>query len=167
MNASTSQMTEEVYLKDRVDDQLKYYETAANKTKTIFNRMQLLIIVFGLLVPVAINFPVDLFSTELAGTLGAGVQLSVTIMSLIVAILTGILNFKKYGDLWLSYRMTEELLKHEKFTYLTRSGKYASDDAFGKFVQTIESLISHEHNKFHSLIQDSKRPTAGAEQGAV
>ena len=167
MNASTNQMTEEVYLKDRVDDQLKYYETAANKTKTIFNWMQLLIIVFGLLVPVAINFPVDLVSSEPTGALDAGVQLSATIMSLIVAILTGILNFKKYGDLWLSYRMTEELLKHEKFTYLTRSGKYASGNAFDKFVQTIESLISHEHNKFHSLIQDSKRPTAEAERGAA
>ena len=167
MNASTNQMTEEIYLKDRVDDQLKYYETAANDTKNTFNRMQILIIVLGVLVPVAINFPVEWVSKEHTDTLILGVRLSVTIMSLIVAILTGILNFKKYGDLWLSYRMTEELLKHEKFTYLTRSGKYASDDAFDKFVQTIESLISHEHNKFHSLIQDSKRPAEGAEQAAV
>ena len=166
MNASTNQMTEEVYLKDRVDDQLEYYETAANGTKKVFNRMQLLIIVLGVLVPVAINFPVELFPNGLTDALDLGVRLSVTIMSLIVAILTGILNFKKYGDLWLSYRMTEELIKHEKFTYLTRSGKYASDDAFDKFVQTIESLISHEHNKFHTLIQDSNRPAAEAEQDA-
>ncbi len=166
MNASTNQMTEEVYLKDRVDDQLEYYETAANGTKKVFNRMQLLIIVLGVLVPVAINFPVDFFPSGLTDALDLGVRLSVTIMSLIVAILTGILNFKKYGDLWLSYRMTEELVKHEKFTYLTRSGKYASDDAFDKFVQTIESLISHEHNKFHTLIQDSNRPAAEAEQDA-
>jgi len=167
MNASTNQVTEEVYLNDRVDDQLEYYETAANNTKKIFNRMQLLIIILGVLVPVAINFPVELVSKEHTDALSLGVRLSVTIMSLIVAILTGILNLKKYGDLWLQYRMTEELIKHEKFTYLTRSGKYASDDAFDKFVQTIESLISHEHNKFHSLIQDSKRPAAEAEQGAV
>lgn len=163
MNASTNQMTEAVYLEDRVDDQLEYYATAANDTKKTFNRMQLLIIVLGLLVPVVVNFPVDLVPNELTRALTLGVRLSVTIMSLIVAILTGILNFKKYGDLWLSYRMTEELIKHEKFTYVTRSGKYTSDDAFDKFVQTIESLISHEHNKFHSLIQDSKRPTAEAE----
>ncbi len=59
MNATARQMTEDVYLRDRVDDQLNYYASAANKTKNTFNSMQLMIIVLGVLVPVTINFPVD------------------------------------------------------------------------------------------------------------
>ena len=166
MNGSSSQMNEQDYLSDRVDDQLTYYKGAASKSKKTFNRMQILIIVLGVLVPVVVNVPknwipaLPMINPEIA------LQLSVTIMSLIVAILTGVLNFKKYGDLWLSFRMTEELLKHEKFTFLTRSGTYSGDDAFNVFVQKIESLISHEHNKFHSLIQDSKRPTESENKNA-
>ncbi len=163
MHDSASHMNEDAYLRDRVDDQLGFYESAANRAKITYNGMQMSIIVLGGLVPVIVNAPVALAPESIQGSLTLGVRSSVTVMSLVVAILTGVLNFKKYGDLWLSYRMTEELLKHEKFSYLTRSGKYATGDAFDKFVQTIESLISHEHKKFHSLIQDSKRPTAESE----
>ena len=158
MSAVKSDISSEEYLRDRVDDQINYYESAASIAKRKYNWMQSFIIVFGLLVPVIVNLP---FEWELNGrtvNVTGLIQLIVTILSLSLAILTGLLNFKKYGELWLSYRMTEELLKHQKFLFLARSGKYAGTDSFDEFVQTIESLISSEHNKFHSLIQEASRP---------
>ena len=156
MSSSKSEITCEAYLKDRVDDQLAYYGSAANAAKLKYNWMQSSIIVLALLVPVVVNFPFEWQASE-AGGISFGFRIVVTVLSLTLAILTGLLNFKKYGELWLSFRMTEELIKHEKFLFLARAGRYVTKDSFNEFVQTIESLISSEHNKFHTLIQEASR----------
>lgn len=141
------------YILERVDDQLTYYEKAANKAKSKHVTFQTSILVLALLVPVIANLKMD------TGVL----NYSVTITSLLLAMLTGIANFRKFGDLWLSYRTTEESIKREKFLFLTSSGKYAGNDAaFSEFVGTMESILSAEHNKFRSLIEDAQRPTAPA-----
>ena len=148
-------MSCEVYLKDRVDDQLAYYGNAANSAKWKYQWMQSLIIVFGLIVPVLVNLPTEWEFGGVRQDFSARIDLIVTVFSLAVAILTGLLNFKKFGELWLSYRMTEELIKRQKYLFLTRSGNYAGDNAFNEFVQTIETLISSEHNQFHALVQEN------------
>ena len=149
-------MDTEKYLADRVEDQLGYYEKAASSAKRKHIWVQTAIIILGLLVPVVINLPNQWGVLE---NLQAYVKGTVTVFSLSLAILTGISNFRKYGDLWLTYRMTEELIKHEKFLFLTSSGAYHdSDKAANDFVQTVESIISSEHNKFRSIIEEAKRP---------
>jgi len=146
----------EKYFKDRVEDQLSYYENAANKAKRKHVWTQTTIIILGLLVPVVINLPTQWGSLQ---NLEGFIKIVVTVLSLSLAILTGISNFRKYGDLWLTYRMTEELIKHEKFLYLTSSGTYYENEkAPNDFVQTVESIISSEHNKFRSIIEEAKRP---------
>ncbi len=160
MNANIEHMDAATYLEQRVDDQLTYYEKAANTTKQTYTRMQTSIIVLGLLVPVIINIPSSWGGVDIT----LPIRITVTVMSLALAMLNGLLNFKKYGDLWLSYRMTEELLKHEKFLFLTGSARYGkADSSFPEFVQTVESIISAEHNKFRSLIEDAKRPAGRGE----
>ena len=157
MNANAQQMDADNYLNHRVNGQLEFYEKAATNAKRTYSSIQISVIVLGLLVPVVVNIPSNMLGDEI--NLSKGIQVAVTLMSLSLAVLNGLLNFKKYGDLWLSYRMTEELLKHEKFLFLTGSGNYKqSDSSFPQFVQTVESIISAEHNKFRSLIEDAKKP---------
>jgi hypothetical protein len=146
----------EKYMTDRVDHQLKYYENAANKAKRTHVRMQTSIIVLGLLVPVVINLPSEWGPL---GDVQAFIKAAVTVLSLTLAMLTGLANFRKNGDLWLTFRRTEELLKHEKYLFLTDSGPYFNNEkAANDFVETIESIISAEHNKFRTLVEASKRP---------
>jgi len=146
----------EKYMTDRVDHQLKYYENAANKAKKTHVRMQTSIIVLGLLVPVVINLPSEWGPL---GDVQALIKAAVTVLSLTLAMLTGLANFRKNGDLWLTFRRTEELLKHEKYLFLTDSGPYYNNEkAANDFVETIESIISAEHNKFRTLVEASKRP---------
>ena len=60
MNAQATErpsMNEETYLKERVDNQLKFYENSATKAKSAYTCMQRNIIVLGVLVPVFINLP--------------------------------------------------------------------------------------------------------------
>lgn len=150
-------MDQDAFIKERVDGQLSYYEQAANQHKRKYIRSQYVIIVFGILIPVIINLPKQALPIE---NVDMVIQLTITLMSLIVAIVTGLSNFRKWGDLWLSFRMTEELLKHEKFQYVTGTGEYRDRDmAFDKLVRRIELILSAEQNKFRSLIEDSQRPT--------
>lgn len=145
------------YMQERVDDQLAYYRDAANKAKQRHIYMQSAIILLGLVIPVLVNAPTR-WELGLDGAIWMRIVL--TCLSLLLAGLTGIANFRKFGELWLSYRMTEELIKHEKFLFLTSSGIYKNPDtAFGALTQTVESIISSEHNKFRAIIKEAKRPT--------
>lgn len=150
-------MNQDDYLKDRVDDQIGWYGKAANRTKKAHVRIQTTVIVLALLVPVLANLPDPISLLRVS----VQTQILVTVASLLVAILNGLANFRKHGDLWLSYRMTEEMLKHEKYLFITSSGKYAGlDNPLSLFVENVESIISVEHEKFRSLIESATRPTA-------
>jgi hypothetical protein len=147
----------DAYLKERVDDQLAYYGEAASRYKKRYMRMQTVIIVLGVLVPVVINLPDTIGGTDLELTF----RLTATLMSLTLAIVSGVLNLHKFGDLWLEYRLTEESLKKEKFLYLTGSGKYADPgSAFPRFVENVEGILSAEHTKFRSIVEDASRDSA-------
>ena len=166
MNANsgtTGRMDAGTYLEKRVEDQLSYYKKAANRAKRTYMWMQSSIIVLGLLVPVIVNIPSSWGSGEGAVNLTVEIRIAVTVFSLTLAILTGILNFRKYGDLWLSYRLTEESIKHEKFMFLTRAGPYESEPAFPPFVEKFESIVSAEHGKFRTLIEQARRPARAEE----
>lgn len=166
MNANsdtTERMDAGTYFEKRVEDQLNYYEKAAKRAKRTYMWMQSSIIVLGLLVPVIVNIPSSWGSGDSAVDLTGEIRIAVTVFSLTLAILTGIMNFRKYGDLWLSYRLTEESIKHEKFMFLTRAGPYESEPAFPPFVEKFESIVSAEHGKFRALIEEARRPARAEE----
>lgn len=149
-------MEQDVYLKGRVDDQITYYENAASRAKRWHIFYQVAIILLGLAVPVVVNLPNEVFPGN-----PKAIQIIVTVMSLMLASFTGIANFRKYGELWLTYRATEESLKHEKYLWLTDSGRYRNaSESFPEFVEQVEAIISSEHTRFRSIIEESKRPTA-------
>jgi len=146
----------ETYLSERVDGQLKYYENAASKAKKTHVMIQTTIIILGILVPVVVNIPTDWGEVNFEPYF----RVLITVISLTLALLTGIANFRKFGDLWLTYRMTEELLKTEKFLFLTGSGRYhGADNPFAQFVQSIEEIVSSEHIRFRSIIEETARPS--------
>jgi hypothetical protein len=150
-------MDQETYISDRVDGQLRYYEQAANGAKRAHIRIQTAIITLGILVPVIINVPTQWGDGP---DFDPYARILITLLSLGLALLTGIANFRKYGDLWLTYRMTEELLKSEKLLFLTSSGKYKSaQNPFSLFVESTEEIISSEHVKFRAVIEESRRPS--------
>jgi hypothetical protein len=141
------------YIETRVEDQLAYYEKAANRAKAWHVYTQTAIVILGLLVPVVANLQEAYF-------LSAGQKtLVITVLSLLLAVLTGIVNFRKFGDLWLAYRSTEEMLKRELFLFETGAGRYRdNEEAFSDFVETTESIISVEHERFRALIESAKPP---------
>jgi len=132
-------ISEEQYLKDRLDDQINWYDT-----KSQFNKKWFVILKFlELIMATSIPFIVGFISYEtmwlkfVAGFLG-----------LLVAIVSGVQSIFKFHENWIQYRTTAETLKHEKYLYLTKTRPYDKEDAFNKLVERVESLISKEHSRW-------------------
>ena len=151
-------MEVEAYLSGRLDEQIAYYEHAASQAKRLHIWLQSSIIVLSVTVPFVVNRP-----TGWAGSY----QFLVTAGALLLPALTGLASFRKFGETWLSYRVTGELLKNERFLFLTGSGKYGDNPhPFRLLVETVESLLSAEHDKFRSFFTEARQAAAAGAAGA-
>lgn len=143
------EMDVEAYLAARLDDQIDYYEMAASRAKRRHLRLQSGIIVLSSLVAVMVEQP---FAQ------GPVLRFGLAVVSLLVPTLTSLANFRKDGELWLSYRTMGELLKNEKFLFLTGSGRYRDEPApFPALVEAVEGLLSAEHDRFRAVLAQSRQ----------
>jgi hypothetical protein len=73
----------------------------------------------------------------------------VVMTSAVVAILTSGLKTFQYQELWVSYRVTQELLKPEIYYYQFNVNGYESvDNKEALFVQRIETILDTEHKSW-------------------
>lgn len=88
----------EEYLKNRVDDQIKWHSEKSQCNRSYYELFSTISLVCTAISPPAIYF---------SKTCGI-------ILSLIVAISVGVNNIYKFHDKWQIYRITAELLQREK-----------------------------------------------------
>jgi hypothetical protein len=128
-------MNVETYLRDRVQDQIAYYSSKSRVNKNRYQRLQIVAIVFGVLVPVLIGFSEQQpFLKYIAGALGA-----------VVAIIESAQSLYKYKDNWITYRSTSEALIRERFLFNSNAGMYRDAEAFTRFVEQVEQILSAEN----------------------
>jgi hypothetical protein len=97
--------------------------------------LQIVAIVFGVLVPVLIGFSEQQpFLKYIAGALGA-----------VVAIIESAQSLYKYKDNWITYRSTSEALIRERFLFNSNAGMYRDAEAFTRFVEQVEQILSAEN----------------------
>ncbi|MBP2831936.1 DUF4231 domain-containing protein [Aquimarina sp. U1-2] len=141
-------MTEDQYIKERVDDQIRWYDTKSSRNKSLHLWTKGLVITFSALIPF------------ISGFLKSGpeyLDYVVGILGMVVAILTGVSELMKFQDKWAKYRTTAETLKHEKFLFSTQSGHYhGQENYFTIFVGRIEALISTENSDWSKIISEDK-----------
>jgi|SRR5271166_1170434 len=143
MDDSTSQLTPEQYISERLEQYQGWYDKKSVTMKTKYLRMRALSVVGGSLVPVLINVP---YHANLAGV--SVVQVVVTLISLCVVISISLENVFHYREQWKNYRSTEQLLGHEKFFFRTRVGRYhgiSDEDAFRVLVERVEDAVAAEN----------------------
>lgn len=146
----------EGYVAGRLEDQIAYYDAAANRAKRTHLRLQTGILVLSVLMPVVVNRPAE-------GN--AWLRYLILALAVLLPAMTGLAAARKYGEMWLSYRMAGELLKNEKYLFLTGSGRYRGNpNAFQDLVETVESLLSAEQTKFRAFFAEA-RHTAGTPGG--
>lgn len=143
-------LSEEEYLKTRLDDQIDWYGNKASKHQKKYIFCRIIELTLAASIPVLLLIEANWIKI-IAGTAGA-----------IVATSSGIQSVYKFHENWIEYRATSETLKHEKFLYLTRSGVYKDNENILQLLtERVESIISHENINWsqihrHDELHDQK-----------
>ena len=140
-------MDEKAYLKDRVDNQIAYYDLSSIKNKKCFIRLSIIEVILGVSIP---------FLTPYVSDSTLKLKICLGLIGMVIAAITALLAILKFQENWMEYRTTCESLRHEKYLYLTKAENYAGDEAFDLFVQRIESLISKENSAWVGRIKNTK-----------
>jgi hypothetical protein len=140
-------MEQDEYIKERVDDQIDWYERKSQRNRKAFQILRLAEVFAAALIPF------------LAGYVKAhvSIQIFVGILGVIVAVIAGLLSLYRFQETWIGYRTTCESLKREKFLFLTHSEPYNVPEPFPAFVQAAESLMSKEVNGWLQYIKGEKK----------
>ncbi|HKJ02510.1 MAG TPA: DUF4231 domain-containing protein [Longimicrobiales bacterium] len=131
-------MNAQEYVDQRLDDQIRWYDTKSLVQQRWFKRLRLVEIAAAATIPL------------LAGFLDAERPLLPIVVGLLgatVAIVAGALGLYQFEHQWIKYRTTCESLKKEKFFFLTASAPFDGDpsESFQLLVQRVEALISTEN----------------------
>jgi len=132
-----SSMSPESYIKERVDEQVAWYDQKSATNKVWHYRWQIIALVATAIIPILALYSGDIKFRIAVASLGA-----------VAAIAAGFMSMYQFRDQWVDYRTTAEMLKYERFLFLTGSAPYNGKDSFSNFVHRIESIIIKENSQW-------------------
>jgi len=135
-------MTSEVYKEPdsgypRLEEQISWYDRKSGSAQKLYKYTKFAEFCFGALIPFTANI-----NATITAVLGGA-----------IIILEGLQQINQWQNNWITYRSTCEALRHEKYSYMSRSGAFSNlsdDEAKKTLAERIESLISTEHAKWIS-----------------
>ena len=136
-------MNIEEYLNQRVDNQIEWYDKKSQAAQKWYKRLQIAEIILASLIPLLSGFSTyNKYVAFVVGGFGA-----------IIAIIESISKLNKYHENWIQYRATCEMLKYQKYLYLTKSSPYNDNDETVEnvFIRNIESIVSSENNQWKMI----------------
>ena len=145
-------MAPEEYIEQRLSDQIDWYDRKSGTNQRWFKRLRFGEIVAAAIIPFLSGFAGNSFSIKIAiGALGVFVA--------VIASVLGLLQFQVH---WIAYRAIAESLRKEKFLFLTQTEPYDKDDAFHRFVQRVEALLSKENTEWAQPMMKPPKAEKGA-----
>ena len=139
-------MNEEEYLKNRLDDQINWYDRKSSQNQKTYKRLQFILIISAASVPFISGYVDNLsYLQYLLGGIGV-----------LIAAVTGLLSLYKFQEIWTTYRTTCESLRREKFLYLTRTDPYIEKNAFNLLVQRVEALLAKENSSWVEVMKKTE-----------
>jgi hypothetical protein len=115
----------------RLDEQLAWYDAAAERSQRAFRVLKLTQIVVGAAIPVAAALGA---SAGAAGVLGG-----------VIVVLEGVQQLFHFQENWLRYRRSAETLRSEKHLFEASAGVYADTaKPVQLLAERIEALFAHE-----------------------
>jgi hypothetical protein len=141
-------MNQEEYIKDRLDDQIRWYDGKSMQNQKWFKRLQVASIFVSATIPFLSGY-----ITETTIML----KISVGLLGLAVATITAVLGLYKFQENWLEFRTTCESLEHEKYLFLTKSEPYDQTEPFKLLVQRVENLLSKENTAWNRYMKIEKK----------
>lgn len=132
-------MNEQEYLKDRLEDQINWYDRKSIFNKRWHIRLKIIQTLLALTIPLVAAF----VTTE-----NTVIKIAAGILGILVAFITSLSSIFKYHENWIEYRTVAESLKHEKFLYLGNANPYKVNNPFELLVERVETLISKENTRW-------------------
>lgn len=144
------------YLKERVEDQLQYFNSSAIKNQKAYKRLKMIAITCNILTTMTI---------ALAFTVPDSWKVYMGIVALVLSTLVlatyQLEEFQSFGAKWEKFRLVTEQLKSEKYLYLNNAGPYVyenNEENRKHFVETIEGTIRGTDIAYFSLmVEPGKR----------
>ena len=131
-------MDADQYLKERLEDQIKWLSGKSAWNQNWYKRLRALEIVLGCLIAFLVAYADVLPAVKFTvGALGVG-----------VAALGGIVSVYRFQENWIAFRVTAESLKRERFSFLTGAPPYDGDDRFAVLVQRTEAILGSESSQW-------------------
>lgn len=145
-------MNADEYIKARLDNQIDWYSKKSQWNQKWFKRLRILEIICASTIPFLAGFltpeTIDL-------------RIVVGLLGLLIAVISGMVIIYKFQENWIEYRTTSEMLKHEKFLYLTQTAPFNISDSFPLLVGRVENLISKENTNWSQYIKSTKEKQNG------
>ena len=143
-------MTEEEYIKTRLDDQINWLSKRSGFNQMMYKRLILLEIILSVSIPFLTSFIDGEFFGEPSDN--TTIKILIGFFGLGIALIAGIMNIYKFQENWVNYRATAETLKQEKFMFITKSGKYqdvnTTNQVYNDFVANVEKILAGENSKW-------------------
>lgn len=130
----------EDYIKGRLDDQINWYDSKSTKAQDAYKTFQIIEIVSAALIPLLSGYVSNHYS----------IPFIISLLGAIILVCASLSRLGKFHENWLKYRETCELLKHEKYLFLTSTSPY-EEKPFHLLVERVESIISAENINWSQL----------------
>ena len=143
------------YIKDRIKNQIEYFDQEAVKNQRWYRILKKIAIVCNILTTmgIALTFVVP-------GQYKVYMGIAVLVLSTLVLATYQWEEFANYGAKWEKFRLVAEQLKSEMFLYKNQTGRYASSDEEERhrdLVKTVETIIRGTDISYFSLMVDPGR----------
>lgn len=136
------------YIEKRVNNQIDWYDGKSQEAQNWYKTLQVIEIILASLIPL-----LSAYSTSCRS-----IAVTVGIFSAVIAIIESISKLNKYHENWIQYRTTCEMLRYQKYLFLTRSAPYNNSDETieNVFVRNIENIVSSENNQWKMINTDKE-----------
>lgn len=163
----TMRPEERFYLENRWYSQWSFYDKKANQSKKSYLRLQQIIVIGSVIVPVLVAFGPNLVNLfpQSPTVVRFIIDLITVIISTAVAVAAAWEGLHKNGDSWTTYRRAAEEMQQEKFTFDVRTGRYTNNaDAFARFVERCEEIMAQQNGRFIQTIERQQAQAAEQNQ---
>lgn len=138
-------MNEEEYIKDRLDDQIQWYDNKSQHHQKWYKKLKILELGAGFLIPIFTTLKPSYFEAWISALSG------------LILLSEGLIALYSHQSNWIDYRRTSKLLKHEKFMHSTGTGVYSNEEnPFKLLVERVETLISSENINWANMETNRK-----------
>lgn len=143
----------EDYIKNRLDDQIKWYDNKAASSQKCYKVFQIAELIIAAVIPLLSGYAAG--CNAIAAVIGIGGAL--------ITLIEGICKLFRFHENWIEYRATCELLRHEKYLYQMKAFPYCKEESYDQlFVKNVEALISSESSRWKAnnaaIIEEEKKP---------